>query len=287
MACFAGRRDITLRGFSSKDCDLLNPASIKESLSFLNEDSAVIFTSAITRVVDNSGAALLKNLGMAVNLRDFLGGRKIAGMVYLSTIDVYGLVDDDVVITESALPKPNDNYAVSKLASEYILRQEAEHAGYPLCVLRLPGVYGPGGQGKSAVWAMADSARRHGRITVFGDGSNLRDFVAASDIGAAAESALRGSVSVTVNMATGSGLPVKDIARLVLEGLGLPDERLVFQPEPRLEGSAKRVRHLRFDTSLLRRLMPDLKMTPMTEGIKEYLEMEKESGLEPVGSENL
>jgi nucleoside-diphosphate-sugar epimerase len=64
-------------------------------------------------------------------------------LVYLSTTGVYGdrggqLVDEDTP------PKPATPRALRRLAAETSLRAWAEGRGVSWCILRLPGIYGPG-----------------------------------------------------------------------------------------------------------------------------------------------
>ncbi|OGV32612.1 MAG: hypothetical protein A2020_07435 [Lentisphaerae bacterium GWF2_45_14] len=271
MSHFKQRKNYGLYGFSSNECDLLSTTDIKSCLSSLDENSVIIFTSAITRIIDNSYNSLSKNLNMVMNLCSFLNGRKIAQIIYLSTIDVYGLVGDDEVITENTLPQPNDNYSLSKLASEFILRQEADRAGYPLCVFRLPGVYGSGDNGKSAISSMVLSAVNNESITINGDGSNLRDFINARDVCEAVEVAFIRKINNVINLASGCSYSIKDISKIILRKLDIPEHNIIFQPLGKFAGIAKRVKHLRFDNLQCKNLLPDIKFVKLDNGISEYL----------------
>ena len=78
-------------------------------------------------------------------LRRFLDG--LAGvprrLIYLSTTGVYGdragaLIDEDTV------PAPTSQRAMRRLAAENLLREWARVRGASWCILRIPGIYGPG-----------------------------------------------------------------------------------------------------------------------------------------------
>ena len=122
---------------------------------------------------------------------------------------------------ETAPPNPASVYASSKLMQEYLLRQAAEAAGWPLAVLRFQNVYGPGQSltnpytGVLSVFIERLFAGQG--IEVFEDGAIVRDFVFVDDV---VEALLRAGMAKTldpapINIGTGVASTILDLARLL------------------------------------------------------------------------
>jgi nucleoside-diphosphate-sugar epimerase len=63
--------------------------------------------------------------------------------IYLSTTGVYG-ERGGATVDEETPPAPSSERAVRRLAAEITLRQWADSRAVPWCILRVPGIYGPG-----------------------------------------------------------------------------------------------------------------------------------------------
>ncbi len=63
--------------------------------------------------------------------------------VYMSTTGVYG-DRDGALVNEETPPAPQTERAVRRLAAENALRAWADARGVSWCILRVPGIYGPG-----------------------------------------------------------------------------------------------------------------------------------------------
>ncbi|MBI2144014.1 NAD(P)-dependent oxidoreductase [Candidatus Woesearchaeota archaeon] len=251
-------------GCSSADCDLLSPDSVRKALSSVAPDDVMVVLSCITRLKENSHASLVKNVRMACNLAGFLEAHPVSQLIYFSTVDVYGLIPEGMVISESLQPNPDDYYALSKLAGEFILKRALSGSQAAFLSLRLSGVYGPGDGGKSTVGALLSSLARTGKIKVFGDGRDTRDFVFVDDACKLVEDAIRHKTSGVVNVATGKSRSIAEIANLVLSlaGRGFAVE---FLPPP--AGAGKRQRCMEFDISMFRRLFPGFAFMDLKAGL--------------------
>ncbi len=64
-------------------------------------------------------------------------------IVYLSTTGIYG-DRAGAAVDEDSQPKPQSARAVRRLAAENVLRAWAESHAVSWCILRVPGIYGPG-----------------------------------------------------------------------------------------------------------------------------------------------
>ena len=262
--------DFDVAGYSSKSCDLLSISDVKSLFSSVDRDDAIVIASAITRKQDNSQEAMKKNIQMVDNICEALSINQAGIVVFLSTVDVYGIdVDEGFKITESLSLAPNDNYASSKVASEDLLRKICSDLHIPLTILRLNGVYGPGDQNKSTIGIIVQSAARERRIVVSGKGESLRDFVHVEDVCRIVISAIKSKKSVLVNVATGRSYSIREIAEFVRDIMPFPVEIGYKDLDDKVE---ERVKSLEFDCSVRERSFPDVPMTGLKAGIESYIE---------------
>lgn len=148
---------------------------------------------------------------------------------------VYGR-PQSVPLAESHPTMPMGAYGATKLAIEHHLRIEEIQHGLPCRILRLSNPYGewqqPSGvQGVIAVFAYR--ALRGQAIDVWGDGSVVRDFIYAADVGNAFVCAARHEGDTRIfNIGGGAGHSVNDIIQALEQFLGKPVERRVLPARP-------------------------------------------------------
>lgn len=122
--------------------------------------------------------------------------------------------DDELPFTESAECRPDAPYGQSKFAAEGYLGLFRRLHGLDSVALRLGNVYGPrqdphGEAGVVAIFTGAQLAGR--RPTVFGDGSQTRDYVYAGDVAAAFIAASEHEGGGTFNVGTGKETSVLEL----------------------------------------------------------------------------
>jgi len=257
-------------GYSSKSCDLLSLVDVKSLFSSVDRDDAIVIASAITRKQDNSQEAMKKNIQMVDNICEALSINQVGIVVFLSTVDVYGIdVDEGLKITESLSLAPNDYYASSKVASEDLLRKICSDLHIPLTILRLNGVYGPCDQNKSTIGLIVQSAVREKRIVISGKGESLRDFIHVEDVCRIVISAIKSKKNVLVNVATGRSYSIREIAEFVRDIMPFPVE---IEYKDFNEKAEERIKFLQFDCSVRERAFPDIPMTDLETGVESYIE---------------
>ena len=142
---------------------------------------------------------------------------------------------------ETLLPAPTSPYGASKLAGEAYVGAYAATYGMAGCSLRFSNVFGPRSlHKKSVVAAWLRSALGGGDITVFGDGTQTRDFVFVEDLVAGVRAALdapRDAVTRQVfQVGTGRETTVLELAEIVREAGGGGEIRFA----PRRAGDPER-----------------------------------------------
>jgi len=167
------------------------------------------------------------NLDGTVHLLIAAREAKVKRVVYAASSSAYG---DDPTLPkhEGMLPNPISPYAVAKLASEYYMRSFWRCYGLEAVSLRYFNVFGPRQDPDSpysGVLAKFITQMLNGeQPTIFGDGSQSRDFtyidnVISANLLAAKAPALRVAGQV-FNVGTGTRVNLKEIFRLLKQIIG-------------------------------------------------------------------
>jgi UDP-glucose 4-epimerase len=167
------------------------------------------------------------------SLLDWLARRApTARVVVVSSAAVYGEASSGP-IGEDAPTAPVSAYGRHKLQME-LLALAAREKGQQITVARLFSVYGEGLR-KQLLWDLAGRvAARPAELTLGGTGRELRDWTHVGDIAAVLPrlAALGERSPAVVNIATGRGVAVEDVARTVLAAWPSP-ARLAFDGQQR------------------------------------------------------
>ncbi len=178
------------------------------------------------------------NLTGAINVFDAArrDGRPGVKVVYASSAAVYGDAAP-VPAAETDPPRPVTPYGADKLGCELHARVATLLYGVPTVGLRPFNIYGPRQDPSSpysgVISIFTDRLRRNLPITIYGDGQQVRDFVAVADAVAffLAAMAAEDAAGEVFNICTGRGTTIADLAHLVADRLGV---------RPTIEGAAPR-----------------------------------------------
>lgn len=208
LAALLTRRGFGVAGYGSADCNLCDPVAVSALVRGLEPGTVVVVCATVNRKIDDSFFALTQNLAMAENLTATLPKARVGGLIFLSTVDVYGRAPV-TPINETTLTRPENYYGIGKLASELIFRRP-DAFDCPVTVLRFPGVYGPGDKQSSIVGAFLSRIVGEQPITLYGDGSVLRDYVEVNDVCKVVAHFVRTPENRTLNVVSGSSLPLRE-----------------------------------------------------------------------------
>ena len=245
--------------------------ALVERLLQVREVDAVMHFAAHT-IVPESVSDPLKYYGNnTCNTRNLLAActaSKVEHFVFSSTAAVYGTPDANVAIDEDAPTAPINPYGLSKLMSEWMLRDLSAASSLRHVALRYFNVAGsdPGGRiGQSTAnatlltkVACEAALGKRDNIRIFGtdyatpDGTGVRDYIHVEDLAAAHLQALQylrgGGDSVTLNCGYGHGYSVREVLAMVERVHGQPlniveTARRAGDP-PSLVADASRIRRL-------------------------------------------
>ncbi|MBN4051039.1 MAG: UDP-glucose 4-epimerase [Alkaliphilus sp.] len=187
----------------------MNIIEINANTSISAERFDVVFHLAAQVCVTNSNADPLLDLSVNVEgtlrILEFCMRNKVKKIIFSSTAAVYG--DPAYVpLDETHTMDPKSNYGVSKLAAEYYIRAYSKMHGLNYTILRYANVYGQRQDKKGeggVISIFLDDLMYKKRSTIFGDGSDSRDYIFVDDVVSANINSLKyGDVGV-FNIGTG------------------------------------------------------------------------------------
>jgi UDP-glucose 4-epimerase len=141
--------------------------------------------------------------------------RSLEKFVYASSSSVYG---DDVQMPmkEDAMPQPVSPYGVTKLAAEHLCNLYFTNHGVPAVSLRYFTVYGPRQRPDMGFHRFLRATILDEPITLFGDGTQTRDFTFVADaVGATIAAAERGVPGRVYNVGGGSRVSINDVVDMI------------------------------------------------------------------------
>ena len=174
-------------------------------------------------------ASLLPALRFLECLQDFPESRVI---FVLTGGALYGNAEG---ANETTLPAPGSYHGAGKVALEAFFSVLGQRRPGGLTILRPSNIYGPGQAlraGFGIIPTLLERARDGGKVTIWGDGSSVRDYLYIDDMVAACRLALAGPSGV-YNIGAGVGTSLNELIEQVqqITGRMLLVER---QPSPRI-----------------------------------------------------
>lgn len=101
---------------------------------------------------------------------------------HISTDEVYGTLEqDDPAFSESTPYAPNSPYSASKAGSDHLARAYFHTYGLPVTTTNCSNNYGPYQHGEKFIPTVIRSCVERKSIPVYGDGSNIRDWLYVVD----------------------------------------------------------------------------------------------------------
>jgi UDP-glucuronate 4-epimerase len=256
-----------LPGFTFEEVDLRTV-----DLRPLLDDAAVVFHQAGQPGVRMSWSAGFDaycehNVKATQHLLEAGRAVGLPRLVYASSSSVYGNATT-YQSRESDLPRPFSPYGVTKLAAEHLCELYAANWGLSTVSLRYFTVFGPRQRPDMAIRRLTDAAVTGGPFTLYGDGSQVRDFTFVGDVVRANLAAGFGDVppGTEVNIAGGSHVSMVDLIEQVGELAGAP---VVVQRHPKEAGD---VRQTGGDSSRAEQLLGWTPSVPLRAGLAEQLE---------------
>ena len=257
-----------LSGYEDKtdfhNLDILN----FEELRKLVKDSDGIFHQAALTSVQESFTQTAKYHDVNVKGTEniFKLGKEFGiKIVYASSSSVYGN-PKSIPINENTSRNPINPYGRTKLEDE-ILAEQYSKLDVKIIGLRYFNVYGIGQTNDYAgvITKFHDAIKTNNPPIVFGDGTQLRDFISVEDVVKANLSSMQSKTNFAfLNIGTGIATSINDLANLMIKLSGKP---LVTMYSDLPEGDVK---ESQADVKLAKQLINWMFETNLEDGIKKF-----------------
>lgn len=215
------------------------------------------------------------NLIGSVNLINAAVNNHVGRFVFTSSIAVYG--KNQLPMTESLTPFPEDSYGIAKLAVEHELKVSHEMFGLDYIIFRPHNVYGErqniGDKYRNVIGIFMNRLMTGQDLIIFGDGEQRRAFTYIGDI----IPAIARSVDVpdarnqVFNVGADRHYSVNELAAVVCSEMGTPGriQHVDARNEVKLAYS---------DHAKLMHVFPDLTETDLAVGVHRMAEWAKRAG---------
>lgn len=222
--------------FSFFKGDIRSRKDVDEAISSFHPDTIVNFAaeSHVDRSIDSPSIFLETNvLGTGV-LMDATLEAGVRRFHQVSTDEVYGdlPIDSDERFSEGSPLRPSSPYSASKAAADLLVLSYVRTYGLDATISRCTNNYGPWQHEEKLIPMTVSKALKGESIPVYGDGSNVREWIHADDHSTAIEAVIRkGRKGEIYNI--GSGIEISNIAliRMILSMLGKDDSLIRFVPD--------------------------------------------------------
>jgi nucleoside-diphosphate-sugar epimerase len=168
---------------------------------------------------DDFEGYIQNNIRVTERLVKALADRPGTKMVFASSSSVYGNAES-FPTSEAATPSPISPYGVSKLACEHLIAAYHGQMGVDARSLRYFTVFGPRQRPDMAFTRWITSGLTGEPITVFGDGSAVRDFTFVADIVAATVGAIAAPAGTVCNVAGGTPTELNNVLAIIEKAVG-------------------------------------------------------------------
>lgn len=148
---------------------------------------------------------------------------EVKQFIFASSAAVYGS-PEYLPVDESHPIQPLSFYGLSKSLAEAYIRFFAEIYNLKYCIFRYANVYGPrqNSQGEAGVIPIFfDRIIAKMPLTIYGDGTQTRDFIYVKDVAAACVQGITNKQSATINLGMNSQLSLNELVNQLMEITGI------------------------------------------------------------------
>jgi len=266
QALKASYPDVEVVGKSFPEVDLTRRESAATLLNLFDLNTAVIMCAAIKRQVGDNLDVFAQNQAITLNLCHLLENHPVQRFIYFSSSAVYGEDVHNTNITEETLVCPTSYYGMNKYISERLYSKViGSREQSSLVMLRPPTIYGPGDMGNAyGPVGFLNSALEGKEITLWGDGTELREFLFIKDIVEVVSCLTFRDQEGVINVTCGQSHNFKDILNIIEKFVS---RELDLTSRPRSKDKVDNA----FCNKRFKEWLPDFQFTSLEEGVKQTL----------------
>lgn len=255
--------------------DIADEAMVRKAMEGCSHVVHLAALVSVPESIDKPDLTFTSNVVGTETLLRVARETKMPGwFLFATSAAVYGVVEQPSVAEADAagaiLKSP---YAASKVQNEIQARTARDLYGVNTLGLRFFNVYGPGQGAESAYSALmakvVQSVQKGTLLTIYGDGTQTRDFVSIFDVTLVVKLLLQRPVGAptppVVNVGCGVSVSLLDAIRVVV-GLKRINPRVEYRPARKGD-----IKHSCADITALRTLLPMWSPMTLQEGLRQWL----------------
>jgi dTDP-glucose 4,6-dehydratase len=211
--------------------DICNKEQVAKTFREHSIDTVVHFAaeSHVDRSISGPAVFVQTNVVGTQVLLDVSREIGIERFLHVSTDEVYGSLGLTGYFTEETSLHPNSPYSASKASSDMLVLAYQHTFGFPGVVTRCSNNYGPYQFPEKLIPLLIANALNDKPIPVYGDGSNVRDWLYVEDHCSALDIVLHnGKVGEVYNIGGHNEWKNIDIVKLVLKEIGKPESLITY-----------------------------------------------------------
>ncbi|MFW5979325.1 MAG: dTDP-glucose 4,6-dehydratase [Halanaerobium sp.] len=168
--------------YEFKQLDICNKAGV-DQLMHQGIDYIVNFAaeSHVDRSIDDPSIFVKTNVEGTQNLLDLALKFGVKKFVQISTDEVYGSLGEQGRFHEDSPLNPSSPYAASKAAADLLVKAYAKTYGLPVNITRCSNNFGPYQYPEKLIPLFIINALNDKKLPLYGDGSNVRDWIYVKD----------------------------------------------------------------------------------------------------------
>ena len=249
-------------GRSLPDIDLTNQEDTSRLIPFFVPEATLVLAAAVKRQFGDTLETYLSNMAIIENVCWLLEAYPIKRVIFMSSAAVYGEETENLDIHELTPVNPTSYYGINKYTGERLLSKTcAATQKTSLVCLRPPLIYGPNDQGRTYGPAGFFAAAMDGSpITLWGDGSELREFIYIDDLCRVIEFLVNSHFQGELNVVSGVSYCFSDVLRIL--------RRKVINLEVNTKPRSKNKVDNAFNPQKIKSLLPnDFQYTTLENGL--------------------
>ena len=253
---------VEMEGLSRSDADLTDASAVDVLAGRWDANTRVVICAGVKSNFGDTLENYGKNMLLIQNICEALTEARVSNVFFFSSIAVYGVDVDSPKINESSPVVTDTYYGLAKATSESLLRLAVEGTSGRLACLRFPTIYGPGEHILAPTPSgFLRSLSEDGEIKLWGDGSELREFLYLDDVSRCVAGLIVRDFTGSLNIGGSQGRSYRDAAEIAESIVGRKD---CIHERPRTKERVSKV----YDGALLRSLLPDFEFTSLEKGMQ-------------------
>ena len=212
--------------------DISNADDVEQAVSGAKLDAIINFAaeSHVDRSLHFGPSIFIQTniLGTQV-LLDAARKHEVPRFLQVSTDEVYGSLGPDGSFSEETPLQPNNPYAATKAAADFMVRAAQRSHGLDAVITRCSNNFGPYQFPEKLVPLIIANALENKDLPVYGDGLHVRDWIYVIDHNTAIDRVLRkGKTGEVYNIGSMHDVPNIEVVKTILRILDKPESLITY-----------------------------------------------------------